>query len=82
MIRTPTVRQRAILEAIADAETCYGSLACNRRVPRRDVLRLVRRGFVRSVGRVRLMLDEDTPIRPARYAEGFIVTRNGRPWVP
>lgn len=60
-----------VLDSINDCEEEYGSLVTNRDVKRRDVLRLVARGLVKSKGYVYVRAED-------REREGFVLTDAGR----
>lgn len=72
------MKRRRVLETIADAEATYGSLVTDRRVSRRDVMRCVRAGLVKSVGMARLVDGDCIPVEPERWREGFTLTPAGR----
>jgi hypothetical protein len=72
------MRRADVLATIADAEDLYGSLVTTVRCRRRDVLRAVRAGLVRSIGLVRVVDEDRSPILPERWREGFVLTENGR----
>jgi hypothetical protein len=72
------MKRADLLVSIADCEDTYGSLCTGGGIPRRDVMRAVRAGLVRSIGRVRVFVDDGVPSKPARYAEGFRLTPHGR----
>ncbi|HET7321863.1 MAG TPA: hypothetical protein VFI96_05150 [Longimicrobiaceae bacterium] len=66
------------LETVAWGEENFGSLTTNRAFPRRTMLRLVKRGLVRSVGPVLLCDDDGFTAEPEREREGFVLTDAGR----
>lgn len=72
------MKRADVLEWIQWAETHFGSLVTSREVPRRDVLRCVKRGLVKSVGPVPLCDADGFRLAPERYREGFILTDRGR----
>lgn len=72
------VNRRNVLESVADCEQLFGSLITNSVCTRRDVMRCVRAGLVKSVGPVTLMDDDDSPVEPERFREGFRLTEAGR----
>lgn len=75
------MKRRDVLEAVEDCENTFGSLITGGAVPRRDVMRQVRAGLVKSVG-MRTVLDGDeAPVDPERFAEGFVLTADGRRWL-
>lgn len=72
------MKQRAVLETVADAEDHYGSLVTNGQCSRRDVMRCVNAGLVESAGLVTLLDDDCSPFAPERWREGFRLTQAGR----
>jgi hypothetical protein len=72
------MKRRHVLEVIQDCEQLYGSLITNSLVTRRDVMRCVRAGLVKSAGLVLVMDENENPTDPERWREGFQLTEKGR----
>ncbi len=75
------MKRRDVLESVQDCEELYGALTTNSLVTRRDVMRCVRAGLAKSVGRRRLMNPDGDWIKPAIYREGFKLTDDGARWL-
>lgn len=67
-----------VLEAIRDCEEWYGALITTNHVTRREVMRCVRAGLVKSVGMVVVIGEDESPREPERYREGFRLTDAAR----
>lgn len=72
------MKESDVLDALAWAEKHFGSLTTNRHLPRRDVMRAVKKGLAKSIGMAVLCDDDGFHIEPERYCEGFILTEAGR----
>jgi hypothetical protein len=66
------------LETVEWGERNFGSLITSRQFPRRDMLRLVGRGLVRSIGLVAVCDGDGAHVDPERWREGFVLTEAGR----
>lgn len=75
--RTPNQKMRDTLECVQWAMGEFGSLCTNAQIPRRDVMRCVSLGLVRSIGDVALCSDDGAHLCPERYREGFVLTSLG-----
>ncbi len=74
------MKRRDVLESVQDCEDTYGALITNSRCTRRDVMRCVRAGLVKSIGYCRVM-DGDFAKEPEQEREGFKLTEAGRHWL-
>jgi hypothetical protein len=72
------VKRNDVLETIDWAEKAFGSLHTNSQCSRRDVMRCVNAGLVKSVGQTYCCDDDGSILEPERMKEGFILTEKGR----
>lgn len=67
-----------VLESLEWGERHFGGLLTGRQTRRRDMLRLVARGWARSQGAVYVCDDDGFLLQPERMREGFEMTPKGR----
>ena len=72
------MNQVELLQTVDWAERMFGSLTTNRQCPRRDVMRAIDAGLVKSAGMVQLCDDDGASLDPERYREGFKLTVAGK----
>jgi hypothetical protein len=72
------MKRARILEHVKDCEDFYGALITNSVVTRRDIMRCVRAGLVKSVGQRQVYDADENPVEPERWREGFVLTEKGR----
>ena len=72
------MKQIYVLESVDHATEIFGSFVTSTQVPRRDVMRQVKNGFVKSVGEVSVCDDDGRMLDPERHREGFVLTDKGK----
>lgn len=74
----PTMRERATLGTIEWGDSHFGGIVTNSQLRRRDVLRVVAKGWAKSNGLVYLCDDDGFLVQPERMRESFSLTDAGR----
>lgn len=66
------------LEGLEWGEQNFGSLLTSRVHPRRDMMKLIARGWATSLGDVVVCDGDGFSLQPERYREGFVMSPQGR----